>query len=92
MRIDTPEDWWRALEVHSENIQRCIELVYVKPDKFLPIKKELVEAFEARDAEKAHGILVQTWNDAPDRPYIHGWPSWHILCDLCSESSVLYEG
>ena len=33
----------------------------------------------------------KTWASAPDTGYIHAIPAWHILCDLCSESIVLYE-
>ena len=36
-------------------------------------------------------ILHQAWSDAPDRPWIHSIPGWHVLCDLCSEDYVLYE-
>lgn len=28
------------------------------------------------------------WWAAPDSRKIHGWPSWHVLCDLCSEEWV----
>ena len=37
-------------------------------------------------------ILHQAWSDAPDKPSIHSIPGWHVLCDLCSEDYVLYEG
>ena len=36
-------------------------------------------------------ILHQTWADAPDKPWIHSIPGWHVLCDLCSEDYVLDE-
>ena len=36
-------------------------------------------------------ILHQAWSDAPDRPWIHTIPGWHVLCDLCSEDYVLYK-
>ena len=31
-----------------------------------------------------------TWDAAPDQPHIHGIPGWSLLCDLCSESHVLF--
>ena len=36
-------------------------------------------------------VLHQAWSDAPDKPWIHSIPGWHVLCDLCSEDYVLYE-
>ena len=36
-------------------------------------------------------IFHQAWADAPDMPWIHAIPGWHVLCDLCSEDYVLYE-
>ena len=36
-------------------------------------------------------IFHQAWADAPDKPWIHSIPGWHVLCDLCSEDYVLYE-
>ena len=45
--------------------------------------------------EKRSTELVEyfnkTWASAPDTGHIHAIPAWHILCDLCSESIVLYE-
>ena len=36
-------------------------------------------------------VLHQAWSDAPDKPWIHSIPGWHVLCDLCSEDYVLDE-
>lgn len=45
---------------------------------------------DARD-RRLWNILNGIWNDAPDSPSIHGWPSWGAFCDLCSEGGhILY--
>jgi hypothetical protein len=36
-------------------------------------------------------ILNDIWLRAPDDSRIHSWPSWHVICDLCSESWVFFE-
>ena len=36
-------------------------------------------------------IFHQAWRDAPDKPWIHSIPGWHVLCDLCSEDYILDE-
>ena len=36
-------------------------------------------------------IFHQAWADAPDKPWIHSIPGWHVLCDLCGEDYVLDE-
>ena len=36
-------------------------------------------------------IFHQAWADAPDKPWIHSIPGWHVLCDLCIEDYVLDE-
>lgn len=88
MNIRTPEDWWIALTEHQKYINRTLELVYVKPDVYNPAKVTLAIAIASKDHELAHGVLQHAWEAAPDKPYIHGWPSWGMLCDLCSEAWV----
>lgn len=43
---------------------------------------------ETRDPKMAR-MLNLCWLAAPDREYIHSWPSWGVLCDLCSEEWCL---
>lgn len=43
---------------------------------------------EARDPAMAR-MLNLCWMAAPDSPEIHRWPSWNVLCDLCSEEWCL---
>ena len=45
----------------------------------------LEDAKKDRDHETMHDFLQKAWSAAPDKPYIHKWPSWSALCDLCSE-------
>lgn len=30
-------------------------------------------------------VLQTAWENAPDQPWIHSIPGWHVLCDLCSD-------
>jgi hypothetical protein len=53
-----------------------------------PLIRVLDEAKETRDHEEMVRQLNLCWIAAPDKPYIHEWPSWYVLCDLCSECWV----
>ncbi len=99
MIIRTPDDWWLALDTHWANIleiyQNCNaplegkfwrETAYgdeINHDKSLLATLE--DAKRDRDHEIVHKYLNLLWAAAPDKPYIHEWPSWDVLCDLCSE-------
>lgn len=48
----------------------------------------LEDAKEEADHKTLHDLLQKAWLAAPDERYIHSWPSWGILCDLCSEAWV----
>jgi len=47
--------------------------------------KTLEVALEEKDHETLKSFFEKAWMAAPDKPYIHSWPGWSALCDLCSE-------
>jgi hypothetical protein len=58
-------------------------------------EKPLLRVIESAREERNHEVLLHwlnlCWLAAPDKPYIHTWPSWYTLCDLCSECWVFDE-
>jgi len=104
-RIETPEDWWALLEAVWDDIllttqQLGYDLNKPATDdlrcdgKMLDGKsflQDLMEAKRHRDWERVHRYLESFWLAAPDSSYIHSLPSWHQLCDLCSEAAVAFE-
>lgn len=77
------EEWWSNVDRHWEDLY---DILY----KFLP--KEQVAAADQLRLEKSSklcSLLQDAWFNAPDNRSIHSIPSWHVLCDLCSESYVL---
>ena len=101
---ETPEEWWKLLDGQWANIidifQRCGapldseawndasgELVF--HDRTL--LGTLEHTKDERDHETMHNMLELCWSAAPDKPYIHQWPGWGHLCDLCSEFWVFEE-
>lgn len=50
--------------------------------------RTLEDARKYHDNEMMARLLNACWIAAPDSRKIHGWPSWHVLCDLCSEEWV----
>lgn len=108
MIIETPDDWWCALDAHWQNILDIFGAVGAplsrtedghwwsddqgkepsRHDK--PLVRVLEEARENRDHETLSDFLQKAWSAAPDSERIHSWPSWHVLCDLCSEGWVFH--
>lgn len=82
----TKEEYWETVDKYWENL---FDILYM----FLP-KEDVTHADHLR-LEKNPDIsklFNDAWWAAPDSPSIHSIPSWHVLCDLCSESYLLYEG
>jgi hypothetical protein len=81
----TNEEYWNVVDKYWEDIYNILFT-------FLP-KDQLKDADTFRtlkDPEIAR-LFNAAWANAPDSPHIHSIPSWHILCDLCSEDFLLYE-
>lgn len=84
MRINSASDWWNAVDRHWPELLAICDRVGLPTEGLHHLRTD-------RDPELA-GKLHDAWFMAPDSPAIHLWPGWHVLCDLCSERDVLYEG
>lgn len=97
-----PNEWWELLDNHWGDILQCFENVGAPMDDNVwsdGIGKEAIphdysllvtleKLKESRDPKMAR-MLYLCWLAAPDKPYIHEWKSWGVLCDLCSEEWCL---
>lgn len=98
----SPDEWWGNLNARWSDILQCFENAgapmssniwrdeirgeeVVHDHSFLVTLEKLRET---RDPKMAR-MLNLCWLAAPDHPSIHRWPSWGVLCDLCSEEWCL---
>lgn len=104
VEINTPDDWWKALEENMDYIKDILE-------KYLAASREKAEVFgnfirkgwiqkgktiieefdycfENKIWARCWLILQKAWSAAPDSPRIHQNPGWGMFCDLCSETWV----
>lgn len=81
----TKEEFWQIVNYHWEDLY---DIMF----RFLH-KDELSRADYLRlNMNREISRLFQhAWENAPDSKSIHSIPGWNILCNLCSESYVLYE-
>ena len=83
--IETREDWWELVDARWSDLYNIL-VRYVPGDQLLN-----ADNLRLQQDDELASLLEQAWANAPDSPHIHHIPSWHTLCDLCSESYVLYE-
>ena len=80
----TKEEYWAIVDKYWPEIKSILlEFTYLDPDDLDKWAKE-------RNPEMT-SVFNNAWFNAPDAGRIHLIPAWHILCDLCSESYLLYE-
>jgi hypothetical protein len=93
----TKEQYWAIVDEYWPELLNII----------LMFNSETIEDFKNLDFGKKTAFVVTqlkqdknrdlvdwfnaTWASAPDDGYIHLIPAWYQLCDLCSESYLLYE-
>lgn len=82
--INSPSDWWSAVDRHWDALLAICDRVGLPTEDLDQLRTERDDRLASR--------LEKAWGMAPDSPKIHLWPGWHVLCDLCSERDVLYEG
>lgn len=79
------EEYWQIVDAHWENLYDILV-------RFLP--REQLKTADNLRLNKDRAIVKlfnDAWWNAPDSGSIHSIPSWHVLCDLCSEAYVLYD-
>ena len=81
---DSKESYWTTVDRYWPQIKNILlEFTYLDPDDLDKWAKE-------RNPEITN-VFNDAWFNAPDSGKIHLIPAWHIFCDLCSESYLLYE-
>lgn len=102
MRIETPQNWWKVVELQWDNLLSIIadqmnlsHLAYKTPgDADSPttgrsILQEITRLRKIHDPKLAR-YFHAAWGLASDA-YAWSVPGWGSLCDLCSEEWALYE-
>lgn len=77
------EEYWQIVDEYWESLLNILQTFCSK--------EEVLQADQFRHQRNADIVdsFGQAWSRAPDDYAIHKINSWHILCDLCSESYVL---
>lgn len=79
----TKEEYWSTVETYWKPLKNIL-------DMYVSDNETLEKLLKEKDA-KLNDYFQIAWFYAPDNGKIHLIPAWHILCDLCSESYLLYE-
>ncbi len=102
MIINSENDWWNVLESHWPNIIEIFYNCGAPLDEKMwsdgigiPVSyhpRTFIGTLETlkmnHNGVELHHFLQLCWLAAPDKSYIHQWPSWGAFCDLCSEDWV----
>ncbi|MGE3320394.1 MAG: hypothetical protein AB7I18_13960 [Candidatus Berkiella sp.] len=82
----TKEEYWDTVDRYWEDLYDILV-------RYLP-KEDLAKAdhYRLEKNPAVSKLFNDAWWNAPDHRSIHSIPSWHVLCDLCSESYLVYEG
>jgi len=75
----------RAPESYAIRVLGQKLYTYYKDNALLSFYEALDKLIAERNGPLVLAILNSIWSDAPDASYIHSWPRWGTLCDLCSE-------
>lgn len=96
--IKSKADWWQVLNDHWADILECAANAGANLRAPEPQFQELADLrpfvvfLEKSKADRNEEVLCRfvqrIWSAAPDRASIHSWPSWDVLCELCSEQWV----
>lgn len=78
------ETYWQIVDANWSNL---IDII----SRFAFNRVKAAERARLTEDVSIVDIFQEVWNNAPDSPSLHYIPSWNILCDLCSESYVLFD-
>lgn len=96
MHINSCDDWWRVLEDNWDNILVLMSR-FLGANNLPPVDlgspkltnlEAMIYAKKQRDETTLLHFLFGIWDEAPDNPGIHDYPSWDAICDLQSEAWV----
>lgn len=85
MIISSKKDYWQAVDSRWPELKQILKM-YLSPDLF-----SKVEELKQNRSTKLSTMFQYAWEAAPDNYSIHSIPGWGSLCDLCSESYILFE-
>jgi hypothetical protein len=78
------EEYFQLVDQHWSDLINIIS-------QFVPQMVDRAEKYRRDQDKKLSDIFQEAWAAAPDSFSLHYIPSWHILCDLCSEAYVLFD-
>jgi hypothetical protein len=93
----TAEEYWQVIDNNWTDLLNII--LMFGPENVIDtsadciIEKLAVVATKYKDSRDIRliDLFNKTWASAPDDGRIHLIPAWHILCDLCSESYLVFD-
>lgn len=80
----TKGEWWGLVRMYWTDLSNIFH-------RFIPHMFDAAYRAYLDDDPILADYLQQAWSNAPDVPAIHCIPGWRVLCDLCSDSYLLYE-
>lgn len=79
-------EWWEIVDTIWPAIVVVAKRVGESDDTI-----QFADRYRAKRDKMLAGFLDSIWSAAPDEHFIHSWPCWQHICDLCSEHYVLDE-
>jgi hypothetical protein len=93
----TKEEYWQVVDDYWSNLLDIILMFgpenIINADSDNVVEKLAVVATRYKENRDIRLVdfFNKSWSSAPDDGEIHLIPTWHILCDLCSESYLVIE-
>jgi hypothetical protein len=85
--INNKDDWWTNVNEHWADLKNIIRMF----NNISSVGLAALEELRFSKDPELGWYFQKAWENAPDSPEIHNIPSWHVLCDLCSERWVFEE-
>jgi len=95
----TKDEWWNLVYENWPDLLGILNLYVGMNDNedingniTLCKRSEEVERMRHSKDVRLASYFTRAWGNAPDKSFIHNIPGWNLLCDLCSEDYVLFDG